>query len=78
MPGAGVQTLLEGNLFKHTLILEAAEPFIEMITKVHFLTSIPLGRSKVTKSWSSKQEIEAQIRSIHAPSQLFSFKLPTQ
>ena len=36
MPGAGVQTLLEGNLFKHTLILEAAEPFIEMITKVHF------------------------------------------
>ena len=41
MPGAGVQTLLEGNLFKHTLILEAAEPFIEMITKVH-LTSIPL------------------------------------
>jgi hypothetical protein len=77
MPGAGAQTLLEGNLFKHTLILEAAEPFIEMITKVH-LTSIPLVRSKVTKSRSSKQEIEAQILSIHAPSQLFSFKLPTQ
>jgi hypothetical protein len=52
-PGAGMQTLLEGNLLKHTLILETAEPFIEGT----FLRS-------GAKSYSPKVEVDVPLENL--------------